>query len=100
MTRTEVSAVVGTYTGTDEDGNEWSSVISADGTYRDMRGGATVETGTWQETDGLTCFTKDLAQNEAAQAPDCFAIGNVNEDGQVLVVDIDGRGSLIQKVEE
>lgn len=92
-----VSAVAGTYTGTTEDGTEWTSVLNPDGTYQDTVGDEVVESGTWTDGDGQTCFTETTAEGEEPAEASCFTVGEVGEDGSVEITDAEGETMTITK---
>ncbi len=94
----EVSPVAGTYAGSGEDGESWTSTLAPDGTYEDTINGEVTETGTWTETAGLTCFVVDVAEGEVAEEAECFTVGEVAEDGTVVVTNAAGEQSTLTKV--
>ncbi|GAA0279815.1 hypothetical protein GCM10009127_21160 [Alteraurantiacibacter aestuarii] len=94
----EVSPYAGTYTGTMDDGSVWSSVLNEDGTYADTEAGEVTETGLWADSDGQVCFTPDVAEGEEPEATSCYSMGEVAEDGSVVITNAEGEESTIQKV--
>lgn len=94
----EVSSAAGTYTGTSEEGSVWSSVLNDDGTYQDTEDGEVTETGSWSDSDGQVCFVPDVAEGEEPEATSCFTMGEVAEDGRVVITNAEGEEMTIQKV--
>ncbi|WAT18481.1 hypothetical protein OZN62_02555 [Aurantiacibacter sp. MUD11] len=95
----EVAAVVGTYNGTTDEGEEWSATINEDGTTSVTVDGEVVETGTWRSADdGTTCFITDTAEGEEPDEEDCYTFGEVGEDGSVTVTGADGESDTVTKV--
>ncbi len=84
----------GTYTGTTEDGTEWSSTLNADGTFEDYEGGELVRTGTWEDNIRGTCFVNDGEEGE-----ECYNIGEVQADGTIEVTGPDGETFTMTKAD-
>ena len=83
----------GTYGGTTEDGTSWSSVLNEDGTFEDTEAGETIRTGTWSDDPVKgTCFVP-----EGETAEECYQMGDVGEDGTVVVTGPDGAEFTMQK---
>ncbi len=83
----------GTYEVTDKDGKKSQSVLNADGTYVDTdASGKEVGRGTWNVTDGKTCF--DPAGDEAAE---CFTETAPGADGTFTATS-DKRVVTVKKV--
>jgi hypothetical protein len=67
----------GTFEVTDKDGKKSQSVLNADGTYVDKdASGKETGHGTWNVTNGKTCFDPD-----GKEGPECFAETATGADG-------------------
>ena len=81
----------GTYDVTLADGSKMTSVLDPDGTYRDTDAtGAVVESGTWADRDGKTCFTP--ADGERPEL--CFTLSEPQADGTRIATPSDGSEPL------
>jgi streptogramin lyase len=88
-----VSSTVGTYEVTAVDGTKFTAAVNADGTYTDTAADGTVmESGTWADTDGKTCFTPTEGEVQ------CYALGEPAEDGSVIATPDKGDAVTIKKV--
>lgn len=86
----------GTYTGTDEAGQPWTSTLNADGTFEDRADGKVIRTGTWENTAEGTCFTDEAALGEAAE-PQCYQMGVPDSNGTLVVTGPDGATFQMKK---
>ncbi len=76
----------GTYTSVAEDGAEVAVSLGADGNYTVMEGGASVETGTWEDNIRGTCLTPAAGGGE-----NCWNIEPGTEAGTMNITDADGE---------
>ena len=93
------SALVGTYGGTTDSGDEWTSTLNADGTYEDTMAGEISETGTWTDEDQLVCFNPTVMEGETAEQT-CMTLVSVNDDGSLLMQTDDGSEMTVPKLSE
>lgn len=91
------SPLVGTYGGTTEGGDPWTSTINADGTYEDTVAGEVTETGTWTHVDDEICFEQAVMEGETADVT-CMALLDVSEDGTLHLRDPDGNEMNVPKL--
>jgi hypothetical protein len=84
----------GTYDVTLADGSKFTSVLNADGTYQDTGAdGAVTEKGTWEDTDGKTCFDSEGGDDKII----CFTVGEAAADGSMVATPDDGTDPLTIK---
>ncbi len=91
------SPLVGTYGGTTEDDEPWTSTINADGTYEDSVAGEVTETGTWSHTDDEICFNPAVMEGETAEQT-CMTLLEVNDDGSLHMRGPDGSEMTVPKL--
>ena len=91
------SPLVGSYGGTTEDGEPWTSSINADGSYEDTVAGEVTETGSWTHIDDEICFNPAVMEGETAEQT-CMALLEVNEDGSLHLRDPDGKDMTVSKI--
>ncbi|WP_265530230.1 hypothetical protein [Sphingomicrobium marinum] len=85
--------VAGTYEVTPEEGDAWTTVIAADGSYTSTYADGTVETGTMAMQDEMTaCF--DNAADE--EGPVCSA-STIGEDGTWTATGERGTVTVVRK---
>lgn len=94
---TPVASVAGTYVGTGEGGEQWSSLISEDGTYEDRVDGEVTETGTWTMRGERTCFVQDVGEGDPASPERCFSVGAPDAEGNVVITNSEGQELTIRK---
>ena len=87
----------GTYVGTDENGQEWTSQLNADGTYQDTMGGEVTETGSWTERNGQTCFLQDIVEGDPAAEENCWTLSTPDAQGNVTITNAEGEEMTIRK---
>ncbi len=71
------------------EGNATTSVMKADGTYEDTQDGKVIESGTWSQTDGQTCFD-DSGDNPTK----CWTTTEPDADGNFTATSTDGKTVL------
>ncbi len=76
------------------DGETTTSVLMPDGMYSDTQDGKTVESGTWTERDGKTCFKP--AGDEATET--CFTTTAPDAQGVFTATPETGEPLTIRKV--
>ena len=78
----------------DVDGKTTTAVLTPEGTYTDSVDGEVVESGTWMDMDGKTCFNP-----EGDDTPEtCFTVGETGPDGTFVATGEDGTVLTIKKV--
>lgn len=92
----ERTAMAGTgWLAVGEDGSVYTTHFDPDGTYRDYRGGAFLQQGTWRRReDGRLCFTP-AAENRFGA---CWDTQGLEEDGTMRALDADGRAIELRRV--
>jgi hypothetical protein len=91
------TSVAGTYFGTGEGGETWSSTINTDGTYEDRVGGELVETGTWTARGENTCFMQDSVEGDPVTEERCFTLGAPDAEGNVIFSNPEGEEMTVRK---
>ena len=91
------ASVAGTYTGTTEDGEQWSSTINDDGTYEDRMGGELIETGTWSARGEQTCFMQETVEGDPAATERCFTFGEPDAEGNIVFTNPEGQEMTVRK---
>lgn len=91
--------LVGTYGAQGTDGQEWTTTLGADGTYRNTIGGQVTESGTWSRTGDAICFTPSPAAGDSATQT-CQTLLNVNEDGSLVVRDAGGQETTAPRLSQ
>lgn len=91
-TEAAAETMAGTYE-FEVDGVRTTSVLNADGTYTDSTDGEVVETGTWAEKDGKTCFDPEGAAGES-----CFTSTEPDADGVFIATPDGGDPLTIRKI--
>lgn len=76
------------------DGKTTTAVLTPEGTYTDSQDGEVLESGTWMEMDGKTCF--DPEGNDTPET--CFTIGETGADGTFIATPDEGEPLTIRKI--
>jgi hypothetical protein len=89
------SSWAGSYEVTPPEGDAFTAMLNADGTYQDMdAAGKVTESGTWEERDdGQVCFDSEGGDDTIV----CFTAGEPAEDGSIVVTPDDGTDPLTIK---
>ncbi len=93
------SPLVGSYGGTTDEGEPWTSTINADGSYEDTVGGEVTETGSWTHENDEICFNPSVMDGETAEQT-CMALLAVNDDGSLQLRTPDGGEIMVPKLAE
>ncbi len=83
----------GTFEVTTKDGKKGKTVLNADGTYVDTDPSGKETKGTWNVTDGKTCFDPD-----GNEGPSCYAESAVGADGTFTATSEKGEKVTVKKV--
>jgi hypothetical protein len=83
----------GTYDVTMKDGTKSKTVLNADGTYVDTDAKGKETKGSWNVTDGKTCFDPD-----GNEGPSCYSEGPVGADGSFTATSAKGETVTVKKV--
>lgn len=77
------------------DGQRMISVLTTGGTYTDSVNGVVVESGTWEDKDGATCFTP--APGSEGE-PRCYTNGEPGPDGRYTATPDKGDAVQVKKI--
>lgn len=91
----EPASSAGSYDVALPDGQRMISVLAPAGTYTDSVNGVVVESGTWEDRDGATCFTP--APGSEAE-PRCYTYGKPGPDGRYTATPDKGDPVQIKKI--
>jgi hypothetical protein len=83
----------GTYEVTHKDGTKGQTVLAADGSYTDTDSKGKATKGTWNVTDGKTCFDPD-----GDEGPTCYTETAVGADGTFTATSDKGDTVTVKKV--
>jgi hypothetical protein len=94
------ASLAGTYGATGADGAPWTTVLEADGRYRNTVGGELTESGTWAQTGDQLCFTltPPSGNSGATGQQTCQTLLNVNDDGSLVVRDATGQETTAPRI--
>lgn len=94
------STLVGTFGATGADGAPWTTVLGADGRYRNTVAGELTESGTWAQTGDQLCFTPTPQPGNSGNADQqtCQTLLNVNDDGSLVVRDAAGQETTAPRI--
>ncbi|WAT18480.1 hypothetical protein OZN62_02550 [Aurantiacibacter sp. MUD11] len=93
----EVDPAVGAYTWTDDEGNEVTGYINADGTaYTEVNGEANPTIAWARNEEGEVCLSG--TDDEGEEWEDCMTFGELGEDGTMEITGSDGEVDTVTKV--
>ncbi|MEO5707002.1 MAG: hypothetical protein ABIT10_06190 [Alteraurantiacibacter sp.] len=94
------SPLAGTYGATGADGAPWTTMLEADGRYRNTVAGELTESGTWAQTGDQLCFTPTPQPGDSSSAgrQTCQTLLNVNDDGSLVVRDESGQETTAPRI--
>ncbi|MES2698846.1 MAG: hypothetical protein V4647_04475 [Pseudomonadota bacterium] len=94
------TSLAGTYGATGSDGAPWTTMLGADGRYRNTVAGELTESGTWAQTGDQLCFTVTPQPGDSASAgrQTCQTLLNVNDDGSLVVRDASGQETTAPRI--
>src|SRR5688572_25259856 len=90
---TAAATMAGTYE-FEVDGQPTTAVLREDGTYTDSQDGQVLESGTWSDRGGKTCF--DPSGDETPES--CYTVGETGPDGTFVATPDQGEPLTIRKV--
>lgn len=78
-----------------EDGAIYTTLLDADGTYRDLRNGDALQSGEWErKEDGRLCFTPEAEDRSG----ECWELGEQDKDGKLRATDSNDRAVELRQV--
>lgn len=78
-----------------EDGAVYTTMLDADGAYRDLRNGDPLYSGEWEKRDdNEVCFVPD----EAGKAGDCWKLDDADKDGTVRATNSADRSIELRRI--
>jgi hypothetical protein len=95
------ASLAGTYGAAGADGAPWTTVLQADGRYRNTVDGELTESGTWAQTGDQLCFdaTPQPGESGSARRRTCQTLLNVNDDGSLVVRDASGQETTAPRID-
>ena len=94
------ASLAGTYGATGADGAPWTTVLGADGRYRNTVAGELTESGSWAQTGDQVCFTPTPQPGDSSSAArqTCQTLLTVNDDGSLVVRDTSGQETTAPRI--